>query len=143
MRAMPRRQLGQAPRRQCGAASPSDRLSDVPAGVAEPWLIAAAAAQLHDRDARGDLCLWRAGVCGYGALPDVARARDEDGNTGSAAMTNKLRGYVALASELRAGKITPRAYLDETLKRIAELDPKIGAFVKLNKDCAIKAADAS
>ena len=43
----------------------------------------------------------------------------------------------------RAGKTTPRAYLDECLKRIAELDPTIGAFVKLNKDGAIKAADAS
>jgi len=56
---------------------------------------------------------------------------------------NKLRGYVALAVDLRAGKTTPRAYLDETLKRIADLDPVIGAFVKLNKDGAIKAADAS
>ena len=67
--------------------APSDRLSDLPAGMAESRLIAAAAAQLHDRHARGDLCLWRAGVCGYGALPDVARARDEDGNAGGAAMS--------------------------------------------------------
>ena len=58
-------------------------------------------------------------------------------------MSSKLRGYVGLAADLRAGKITPRAYLDETLKRIAELDPAIGAFVTLNKEGAIKAADAS
>ena len=37
-------------------------------------------------------------------------------------MSSKLRGYVALAVDLRAGKTTPRAYLDECLKRIAELD---------------------
>ena len=55
----------------------------------------------------------------------------------------KLRGYVALAAELRSGKTTPRAYLDECLKRIAALDGTIGAFVKLNRDGAIKAADAS
>jgi Asp-tRNA(Asn)/Glu-tRNA(Gln) amidotransferase A subunit family amidase len=60
-----------------------------------------------------------------------------------AATGGKLRGYVGLAADLRAGKITPRAYLDETLKRIAELDPAIGAFVTLNKEGAVKAADAS
>jgi len=58
-------------------------------------------------------------------------------------MSSKLRGYVALAVDLRAGKTTPRAYLDECLKRIAELDGGIGAFVTVNKDGAIKAADAS
>lgn len=57
--------------------------------------------------------------------------------------TNKMRGYVSLAADLRSGKTTPRAYLDETLKRIADLDGKIGAFVVLNKAGAIKAADAS
>jgi len=57
--------------------------------------------------------------------------------------SSKLRGYVALAGDLRAGKATPRAYLDECLKRIAELDGTIGAFVVLNKDGATKAADAS
>ena len=56
---------------------------------------------------------------------------------------SKLRGYVALAVDLRAGKTTPRAYLDECLKRIGDLDPSIGAFVKLNREGAIKAADAS
>jgi Asp-tRNA(Asn)/Glu-tRNA(Gln) amidotransferase A subunit family amidase len=55
----------------------------------------------------------------------------------------KLRGYVALADDFRAGKITPRAYLDETLKLIAERDSGIGAFVTINKDGAIKAADAA
>jgi Asp-tRNA(Asn)/Glu-tRNA(Gln) amidotransferase A subunit family amidase len=57
--------------------------------------------------------------------------------------TNKLRGYVALGADLRAGKVTPRAYLEETFKRIVELDPGIGAFVRVNQDGAIKAADAS
>jgi Asp-tRNA(Asn)/Glu-tRNA(Gln) amidotransferase A subunit family amidase len=57
--------------------------------------------------------------------------------------TTKLRGYVALAPDLRSGKTTPRAYLDETLERIAALDPSVGAFVAINKDGAIKAADAS
>jgi Asp-tRNA(Asn)/Glu-tRNA(Gln) amidotransferase A subunit family amidase len=56
---------------------------------------------------------------------------------------SRLRGYVALAAELRAGKTTPRAYLEETFRRIVELDPTIGAFVRLNQDGAIAAADAS
>src|SRR5436853_4715392 len=140
---MPRRQLGQAPCRQYRAAGPPHRLSDLPSGMAESRLIAAAAPQLHDRDARGALCLWRAGVCGHGAVSEVAGARNEDRDPGGAAMSSKLRGYVALAGDLRAGKITPRAYLDECLKRIAELDGSIGAFVTVNKDGAIKAADAS
>ena len=42
---------------------------------------------------------------------------------------NKLRGYVALTSEFRAGRSDARSYLDETLARIAKLDPGIGAFV--------------
>jgi len=54
-----------------------------------------------------------------------------------------MRGYVSLAADLRSGKISPRAYLDETLKRIADLDGKIGAFVTVNKTGAVKAADAS
>jgi len=56
---------------------------------------------------------------------------------------SKLRGYVSLSPELQAGKITPRAYLDECLKRIADLDGTIGAFVTINKQGAIKAADAA
>ena len=63
LRAMPRRQLGQASRRQRRAAGPPDRLSGLPAGMAEPRLVAAALAQLHDRHARGELSLRRAGVC--------------------------------------------------------------------------------
>jgi Asp-tRNA(Asn)/Glu-tRNA(Gln) amidotransferase A subunit family amidase len=55
----------------------------------------------------------------------------------------KLRGYVALGSELRSGRATPRTYLEETLRRIAQLDPGIGAFVTVNRDGARKAADAS
>jgi len=57
--------------------------------------------------------------------------------------TFKLRGYVALATELRSGRATPRTYLEETLRRIAQIDPGIGAFVSLNRDGARKAADAS
>jgi Asp-tRNA(Asn)/Glu-tRNA(Gln) amidotransferase A subunit family amidase len=56
---------------------------------------------------------------------------------------SKLRGYVSLGSDFRSGKTTPRAYLDDSLKRIAQLDPDIGAFVATNPDGARKAADAS
>src|ERR1700749_3271412 len=56
---------------------------------------------------------------------------------------SKLRGSVSPAPDFRSGKTTPRAYLDETLKRIAALDPTIGAFVRINRDGATKAADAS
>ena len=55
----------------------------------------------------------------------------------------KLRGYVSLGGDMRAGKTTPRAYLDETLKLIAERDGGIGAFVVLNKEAATQAADAA
>jgi Asp-tRNA(Asn)/Glu-tRNA(Gln) amidotransferase A subunit family amidase len=57
--------------------------------------------------------------------------------------TFKLRGYVALAPELRSGRVTPRTYLEETLRRIAQFDTGIGAFVCLNREGARKAADAS
>jgi Asp-tRNA(Asn)/Glu-tRNA(Gln) amidotransferase A subunit family amidase len=56
---------------------------------------------------------------------------------------NNLRGYIALTSEFRAGRGNARSYLDETLARIAKLDPEIGAFVVLNKEGAISAAEAS
>jgi Asp-tRNA(Asn)/Glu-tRNA(Gln) amidotransferase A subunit family amidase len=55
----------------------------------------------------------------------------------------KLRGYVSLAREFRAGSASPRTYLEETLRRISQLDPVIGAFVHVNRDGARKAADAS
>ena len=48
--------------------------------------------------------------------------------------TTKLRGYVSLGGEFRSGKITPRSYLDESLKRIAELDKDIGAFIITNPE---------
>jgi Asp-tRNA(Asn)/Glu-tRNA(Gln) amidotransferase A subunit family amidase len=56
---------------------------------------------------------------------------------------SKLRGYVALAREFRAGSASPRTYLEETLRRIAQLDPEIGAFVCVNREGARQAADAS
>jgi Asp-tRNA(Asn)/Glu-tRNA(Gln) amidotransferase A subunit family amidase len=55
----------------------------------------------------------------------------------------ELRSYVFRARELRSGKLTPRAFLDECLDRIAKLEPRIGAFVCLNADGARQAADAS
>ena len=56
---------------------------------------------------------------------------------------NELRTYVSLAQDLRSGKMTPRAYLEECLDRIAKNDPRIGAFVTVNADGARKAADAA
>ncbi len=56
---------------------------------------------------------------------------------------NELRTYVSLAQDLRSGKITPRAYLEECLDRIAKNDPRIGAFVTVNADAARRAADAA
>ena len=55
----------------------------------------------------------------------------------------ELRTYVSLARDLRSGKLTPRAYLEECLDRIAKNEPRIGAFVIINADGARKAADAS
>jgi Asp-tRNA(Asn)/Glu-tRNA(Gln) amidotransferase A subunit family amidase len=56
---------------------------------------------------------------------------------------SELRTYVSLARDLRSGKVTPRAFLEECLDRIAKDEPRIGAFVHLNIDGARKAADAS
>ena len=61
-------------------------------------------------------------------------ARNEDG---------KLRGYVALADDFRNRRTTPRAFLDETLGLIDRYDPRIKAFVALNRERAIDAANAS
>jgi Asp-tRNA(Asn)/Glu-tRNA(Gln) amidotransferase A subunit family amidase len=55
----------------------------------------------------------------------------------------ELRTYVSLSNDLRSGKITPRAYLEERLDRIAKDEPRIHAFVTLNLDAARKAADAA
>src|SRR5688572_18567273 len=55
----------------------------------------------------------------------------------------ELRTYVSLAPDLRSGKLTPRAYLEECLDRIAKNEPRIGAFVHLNAEGARKAADAA
>ena len=57
--------------------------------------------------------------------------------------TTELRGYVSLAAELRAGKTTPRAFLDACLDKIEQREPKIGAFVVLNVEHAKRDADAA
>ncbi|MEW2504813.1 MULTISPECIES: amidase [unclassified Amycolatopsis] len=54
---------------------------------------------------------------------------------------NRLRGYVSHSEDLRSGRLSPRAYLEETLTRIDELDPTVAAFVVLNREGARQAAD--
>jgi Asp-tRNA(Asn)/Glu-tRNA(Gln) amidotransferase A subunit family amidase len=53
----------------------------------------------------------------------------------------ELRSYVSRSTELRSGKLTPRAYLEECLDRIGKLEPRIGAFVCVNTNGARQAAD--
>ena len=55
----------------------------------------------------------------------------------------KPRAYVALAQQFTAGKTTPRAYLGSCLDAIARLDPQVGAFLVLNIEGALRAADDS
>ena len=56
----------------------------------------------------------------------------------------KLRGYVSLARELRAGKLTPRDLSRGDAARASRSSTRtIGAFVDVNRDGARKAADAS
>ncbi len=55
----------------------------------------------------------------------------------------ELRTYVSHARDLRSGKLTPRAYLEECLDRIAKREPSIGAFVVMNTEGARRVADAS
>src|SRR6185295_12630889 len=95
------------------------------------------------------LSVRRTGTREYGAVPNVARTRNETRNPSGAAMNDlsmrahKLRGYVSHAADLRSGKLSPRTYLEETLNRIAQLDKTIGAFVTINRDGARQAADDS
>src|SRR5918999_2291789 len=56
---------------------------------------------------------------------------------------HRLRGYVSHGADLRAGKLSPKTYLEETLTRITQLDGQIGAFVVINRDGARRAADDS
>jgi Asp-tRNA(Asn)/Glu-tRNA(Gln) amidotransferase A subunit family amidase len=56
---------------------------------------------------------------------------------------NRLRGYVSHGAELRSGKLSPRAYLEETLTRITQFDDAVGAFVVINREGARRAADDS
>ena len=53
------------------------------------------------------------------------------------------RPFHSATADFAAGKDTPRAYLERCLATIAELEPKIGAFVALNLDGARAAADRS
>ena len=99
LRAMPRRQLGPAARRQHDPAGAPDRLSALSPGMAGARLAAAAPAQLPDRHARRDLRLRRARVRRAGGFPDVARARHADGDPGGATVAAAPPGNVKL--ELR------------------------------------------
>ena len=51
------------------------------------------------------------------------------------------RPFHLATTDFAAGRDTPRAYLERCLERIAELEPKIGAFVALNLEGARAAAD--
>ena len=55
----------------------------------------------------------------------------------------ELRSFVSRAGEFRSGTLTPRAFLEECLDRIAKHEPRIGAFVNLNIEGARTAADAA
>ena len=53
----------------------------------------------------------------------------------------KPRSYVSLARQFRAGKTTPRAFLETCLDQITRLDQTIGAFLHLNIEGARHVAD--
>src|SRR5262249_8930187 len=61
----------------------------------------------------------------------------------SNAMETSLNSYVALAKKFRSGEITPHAYLESCLERIAKFDKTIGAFIVLNIEAARRVADQS
>src|SRR6516162_1673110 len=58
--------------------------------MAEPWLAAAPAAQLHDRGTRRALRVRRAGSRRPRALPDGAGSRHDARNSGGAPMTPRF-----------------------------------------------------
>ena len=82
-----RRQLRKASRRCRHPAGPPDGLPGLSPRMAEFGYAATAAAQLHGRRARRALRVQRAGSRGARALPDGARPRHADRNTGSAPLT--------------------------------------------------------
>jgi Asp-tRNA(Asn)/Glu-tRNA(Gln) amidotransferase A subunit family amidase len=51
--------------------------------------------------------------------------------------------FAAARQAFAAGSDTPRAYLERCLERIAEIEPKVQAFVTIDADGARAAADAS
>ena len=56
-------------------------------------------------------------------------------------MNTKLRSYVTLTRQYSSGKTTPRAFLESCLDAIAQIDPKVGAFLALNIEGARRVAD--
>jgi Asp-tRNA(Asn)/Glu-tRNA(Gln) amidotransferase A subunit family amidase len=52
-----------------------------------------------------------------------------------------LKPYVSQTEKFRSGAATPRSYLEECLKVIEERDPKIRAFIHLDKEGARRSAD--
>ena len=48
----------------------------------------------------------------------------------------------ALADRIRAGELSARAAVEESLRRIAELDPELNAFISIRADEALAEADA-
>ena len=100
-----RRQLRKASRRCRHPAGPPDGLPGLSPRMAEFGYAATAAAQLHGRRARRALRVQRAGSRGARALPDGARPRHADRNTGGAPLT-KFR------CRLGKNRIGPRLYFE-------------------------------
>src|SRR6266404_1032664 len=90
VRAMPRRQLGTAARGQRHSAGASDRVSALPPREAEPRLAPASAAHLSRRHPRGAVRLWCPRARRSRELPDVARARNDDGRAGRPALMTRV-----------------------------------------------------
>lgn len=63
--------------------------------------------------------------------------------TGDPMASPQPRPYVSIAADRESGVTTPSAYLAESLARIDDLDPTLGAFVVVNREEALQAADES
>jgi Asp-tRNA(Asn)/Glu-tRNA(Gln) amidotransferase A subunit family amidase len=57
--------------------------------------------------------------------------------------TARYLSFARARQAFAAGEDTPRAYLERCLARVADLEPKIRAFVRIDEDGARRAADAA
>ena len=112
LRHLPRRQCRQEAGRRHHPGGPSDRLSDLPPGMAGPGLAQAAAAQLSGRRSRRGLSVRGLGICRPRGLPDGSGEGHDIRVAGRKALTEScilMRAYPS--STTQALRLRRRSFL--------------------------------